>query len=404
MLIGIDDTDSPDGMCTTYLGALVADELKRTGFMVKNLRLVRLNPNVIWKTRGNAAICIETEGGNPDEAFKIARGFVERFAKFDCEKTNPGVVVVESTPNPAFYYQALQKFCTIEETVARLENIGALYQGYKNRRGLIGALAAVSSVLPDKTYECLAYRKPEACGTPRIFNPEGFFSSEEKTTPHTWDTVDFIRREIVCIPHGKDPVLYGIRGESSEWVKKAAGYVQTEEPAFSIVWETNQGTDAHLLPIPEGDLIEGESYRFSGVVESAPVTERGGHVHFPIFANGKTIQVFAFEPTKQFRNAVRELVSGDEITVCGSYMKGVLHLEKFRVNILSEPESRSSPQCPECGGRMTSAGKGKGYKCRECSARVREVEVCRRDIAEGWYEVPPGSRRHLAKPVIRIKE
>jgi len=404
MLLGLDDTDSPDGMCTTYLGALVANELKNSGFVVRNVRLIRLNPNVIWKTRGNASICIETEGGNSEEAFNIARGFVERYAMFDCEKTNPGIVVVESPPDPAFYYQALQKFCTIEETKKRLDKIGALYQGYKNGRGLIGALAAVSSVLPDKTYECLAYRKPKAFGTPRIIEEAGFFASEKNTAPYTWDTVDFVRHEVVCVPHGKDPVLYGIRGESPEWVKKATGYLTTEEPAFSQVWETNQGTDAHLLPLPASGPVEGESYRFSCVVESVPITERGGHVHFSVVTNGETIQVFAFEPTKQFRDAVRGLLTGDELTVCGSYVKNVLHLEKFRVDQLAEKENRSSPRCPVCGGRMTSAGKDKGYKCRDCSARIRMVEPAEREITLGWYEVPPGSRRHLAKPVIRIKE
>ncbi len=404
MILGLDDTDSPDGMCTTSLGALIAEELERLGYEVTNHRLVRLNPNVIWKTRGNAAICIGISGGDPKTVFDIACGFVDRFARFECEKTNPGVVVVDSPPDPAFYYQALQRFCTIEETVKRLERIGALYKGYKNGRGLIGALAAVSSVLPDKTYECLAYRKVEVLGTPRVFEKEGFFTSEEKTAPHTWDTVDFIRKEIVCVPHGKDPVLYGIRGENPDWVEKATGFLDTEEPELSRIWETNQGTDAHLLPLPKRGPVEGESYRFSGSVESAPVTNRGGHVQFTILANGVSITVFAFEPTKYFRNAVRELTGGDRITVCGSFQKGVLHLEKFRPELLAEPENRSSPRCPVCGGRMTSAGKDKGYKCRECSARVRDVEGRERTIQTVWYEVPPGSRRHLAKPAVRMRD
>ncbi|ABN06336.1 domain of unknown function DUF1743 [Methanocorpusculum labreanum Z] len=404
MLLGLDDTDSPDGMCTTYLGALIANELKRRGFTVTNHRLVRLNPNVIWKTRGNAGISLEISGGDSTVVFEIACEFVERFARFECEKTNPGVVVVESPPDPAFYYQALQRFCTIEETVKRLERIGALYKGYKNGRGLIGALAAVSSVLPDKTYECLAYRKNEVLGTPRIYAEEGFFTSEEQTAPHTWDTVDFIRREIVCVPHGKDPVLYGIRGDTPKWAIKATGFLETEEPAFSQIWETNQGTDAHLLPLPDGGPIEGESYRFSGVVESLPITNRGGHVQFTILSNGMEIPVFAFEPTKYFRNAVRELVVGDEITICGSFQKGVLHLEKFRPNLLATQKSRSSPRCPICGGRMTSAGKDKGYKCRECSGKVRDVPDQERTLQTKWYEVPPGSRRHLAKPAVRMKD
>ncbi|MBP7716502.1 MAG: tRNA(Ile2) 2-agmatinylcytidine synthetase, partial [Methanoregulaceae archaeon] len=59
MRIGIDDTDSPAGMCTTYLGALLAGRLSDSGMTVRETYLIRLNPNVIHKTRGNAAICID---------------------------------------------------------------------------------------------------------------------------------------------------------------------------------------------------------------------------------------------------------------------------------------------------------------------------------------------------------
>ena len=51
MLIGIDDTDSPAGMCTTYLGAVLARRLIHDHMQVKEARLVRLNPNVTFKTR-----------------------------------------------------------------------------------------------------------------------------------------------------------------------------------------------------------------------------------------------------------------------------------------------------------------------------------------------------------------
>ena len=62
MRIGIDDTDSPAGMCTTYLGALLAGRLSDSGMTVRETYLIRLNPNVIHKTRGNAAICIDVIG------------------------------------------------------------------------------------------------------------------------------------------------------------------------------------------------------------------------------------------------------------------------------------------------------------------------------------------------------
>ena len=397
MFLGLDDTDSPDGMCTTYLGALVAEALEMQGCIIKNMRLIRLNPNVPWKTRGNAAVCIEFEGG-AEIASQTAERFIDKYAMFDCLNTNPGFVVCETKPAPDFYYSALRGFCTVDEAKAVLDSIGAIYKGYKNCRGLIGALAAVSAELPDKTYEYLAYRKPDAFGTPRVFDADSFRKSAEETLPHCFDTWDFAAEKPVCIPHGKDPVLFGIRGESREWVEKAVSYLQSEEVERFVIWETNQGTDAHILSSTSG-FEEGRSYVFDGVVTSAPKTQRGGHVSFSV----GDVVCYAFEPTKSFRNIVRELIEGDCLTVFGSFQKGVIHVEKFCLRTAAKKEVRASPRCPVCGGRMTSAGKGKGYKCRECSGRIRDTEAASRGIAEGWYEVPPDARRHLSKPVCRIQ-
>ncbi len=46
MIIGIDDTDSSEGMCTTYLGALLLDELQAYGTVEALPLLVRLNPTI----------------------------------------------------------------------------------------------------------------------------------------------------------------------------------------------------------------------------------------------------------------------------------------------------------------------------------------------------------------------
>ena len=397
MFLGLDDTDSPDGMCTTYLGALVAEALEMQGCIIKNMRLIRLNPNVPWKTRGNAAVCIEFEG-SAEIASQTAGRFIDKYAMFDCLNTNPGFVVCETKPAPDFYYSALRGFCTVDEAKAVLDSIGAIYKGYKNCRGLIGALAAVSAELPDKTYEYLAYRKPDAFGTPRVFDADSFRKSAEETFPHCFDTWDFAAEKPVCIPHGEDPVLFGIRGESREWVEKAVSYLQSEEVERFVIWETNQGTDAHILS-PTSGFEEGRSYVFDGVVTSAPKTQRGGHVSFSVGG----VVCYAFEPTKSFRNIVRELIEGDCLTVFGSFQKGVIHVEKFCLRTAAKKEVRASPRGPVCGGRMTSAGKGKGYKCRECSGRIRDTEAASRGIAEGWYEVPPDARRHLSKPVCRIQ-
>mgnify|MGYP001083316957 FL=1 len=55
--IGIDDTDSLDGGCTTWLVTEIIAELSDFD-LVAPPRLVRLNPNVPWKTRGNGSLAL----------------------------------------------------------------------------------------------------------------------------------------------------------------------------------------------------------------------------------------------------------------------------------------------------------------------------------------------------------
>jgi tRNA(Ile2)-agmatinylcytidine synthase len=58
VIIGLDDTDSVDGMCTTYIGTLIVGAIRD---LDRNLireppKLLRLNPNNPYKTRGNGAV------------------------------------------------------------------------------------------------------------------------------------------------------------------------------------------------------------------------------------------------------------------------------------------------------------------------------------------------------------
>jgi tRNA(Ile2)-agmatinylcytidine synthase len=402
MLIGIDDTDSPQGMCTTYLGAVLARRLIDEHMQVREARLVRLNPNVTYKTRGNAAVALDV-AGDADRAFEISCATVEELADFACDNTNPGVVVVEQPPDPGFYRQAVRDFCEIGDAVAILDALGARYRGYKNRRGLIGATAAVASRLPDRTSEILVYRQPVRWGTRRIVDSASLFAAQEATFPHTWDTVDEENDVVVCVPHTPDPVLFGIRGESPSWVMVARSMVASEEPGIEQIWITNQGTDAHLLNGKIGSLSEGLSYRVHGTVADAPGTGKGGHVSFTIHDGHHDVRCMAYEPTKGFRHRIRGLVPGDVVIAVGSYKKGSINLEKMKIISLANVPATRPPLCTMCNKRMTSDGTAKGYKCKKCGARAGEPEVREvpRVLTCGWYEVPPTARRHLAKPLCR---
>ncbi len=402
MRIGIDDTDSPAGMCTTYLGAVLASRLRDEGMQVDRALLVRLNPNVIWKTRGNAAICLEVIG-SAETAFSVACRTVEELADFSGDMTNPGVVVSQSSLPVEFYKKAVQGFCETKEALAILAKGGALFRGYKNCRGLIGATAAVASSFDDSTWELLAYRDPGLRDTPRRVDKESFFASEQATFPHTWDTVDTQNGVVVCVPHTPDPVLFGIRGESPSWVRKARDLVSSESPLLEQLFLTNQGTDAHLVPGRIGHLDEGWSYLVPGRVVSGPVTGRGGHVSFLLSEGAETVRCMAYEPTKGFRDTVRRLLAGDVLVVAGSYKQGTINLEKLFVRSAPDRVNVRAPVCSACSRRMTSAGHNKGFKCRSCSSRshLPEQVTISRSLQPGWYEVPSSARRHLARPLCR---
>jgi tRNA(Ile2)-agmatinylcytidine synthase len=229
------------------------------------------------------------------------------------------------------------------------------------------------------------------------------FDAETATFPHTWDTVDTANDVVVCVPHTPDPVLFGIRGESPSWVMVGRQIIQSEETGIEQIWVTNQGTDAHILAGKIGELLEGLSYRVQGIVADAPLTTTGGHVSFTIIEGDHTVRCMAYEPTKNFRQIVRQLVPGDEITAYGSFKKGSINLEKIKIVKLAIPITSRPPICTTCNKRMTSDGKGKGWKCKKCGARAGEPEVQEhsRTMKLGWYEVPPTARRHLAKPLCR---
>lgn len=405
-LIGLDDTDSRErGMCTTYLAAQIAARIRDAGGQISRIVLVRLNPAIEYKTRGNAALCVHTDLA-ADESFAIAHDRIDSLALTGNPRTNSGLVVADGeVPDSvtAFSRRALRERLAPAEAEKLIGAAGYRHAGWKNERGVVGALAAVGAwaAFDDWTDEYIAYREAHRRGTPREFDHESVFAAADAGYPAAWDTVDHGERAAVCVPHAPGPILYGIRGDDPETVETVADRIESEPIERTQLFVTNQGTDAHLRDGSIETTRDGRAYRLDGVVASPPETREGGHVFFEL-ADDATIQCAAFEPTKRFRDRVRGLRVGDRLTVCGEVSNGTVKLEKFAVRDLVATE-RVVPVCPDCGRSMESAGRDQGYRCRECgthrSGKVeRELD---RDLEIGWYEVPPCARRHIAKPLVR---
>ncbi|WP_265107977.1 tRNA(Ile)(2)-agmatinylcytidine synthase [Halosolutus halophilus] len=437
-VVGIDDTDSRErGMCTTYVAAQVAERLRRQGAGetdggVSRLLLVRLNPAVEYKTRGNAALAIHTDC-DPDRAFELARDRLASLAETADERTNPGLVVADGGPEAVpddvreFTWRAIREQLTVADATDLIDRHNYRSWGAGNGRGRVGALAAVGSwaALDEWTDEYISYREPDRWGTAREVDHESVFDAAEWGYPTVWDTVDRGEDETVCVPHTPGPILHGIRGDDPDTVRAVADRIESEPVSGSQLFVTNQGTDVHLQEGSIETVADGRAYRVDGRVATAPETRRGGHVFVTLESdrNGRSdddaddasppagadgtdsrsrLECAAFEPTKRFRDRVRALRIGDRLTVCGEVSRGTLKLEKFAVRDLVTTE-RVTPTCPDCDRTMESAGRNQGYRCRDCGTSAAEkVEIdLDRSLERGWYEVPPCARRHVAKPLVR---
>lgn len=408
MFIGIDDTDSERGLCTTYLAAVLMERLRPLGDVVGWPRLIRLNPCARYKTRGNAALAFQIESERVDEVRDRALKTLLELSDFSGANTNPGLVIADERTErmAAFYRRATTEILEIDEARRLLDREGIWYRGFKKGRGLIGALAAIGADLPDFTYELIAYRQRERWGRPRQIDPASVWRADALTYPRTWDTVDHYNKRIVFAPHSADPVLFGIRGSDPQALQEAFRIIKSEPAERWTIFLTNQGTDAHILDGSIGRVRDSQSYRLRGKVAEPARPIAGGHLFFRLESGTDRIECAAFEPTKNFRSTVKQLALGDEIEVYGSVRDGTLNLEKINILRIAERRSLAAPLCPECDRRMESAGRNQGYRCRRCKTQapgqVRQISTC--GIEPGYYEVPPCARRHLSKPLVRILE
>ncbi len=405
--VGIDDTDSSCGMCTTYLAVLAMERIAEIGEIVGLPRLIRLNPTIPYKTRGNGAVSFLVDVDDTDELVDVINEVILEYAELGDDNTNPGAVFVEYELVDRlrwFAEKAMKDVVTMDEAMFIIGKHLIPHLRYKKGRGLIGALAATSAQLDDYTLELLAYRFPERFGTPREYDEESFYDIDFQLYPEVFDTVDWCNENVVAVPNTPCPVLFGLRGENIEALHKALQMVRAEPFDRYAIFITNHATDMHIISEEEvKELKNFRSYKVRGQVVVEPYDIEGGHVFFEIATRFGVIKCAAFEPTKQFRNVIRMLREGDVVEVYGSMKKDTINLEKINIVQLVEFVEKN-PICPVCGKRMESAGKGKGFRCRKCKTRAesRVKERVQRNLDTGFYEVPPSARRHLSKPLVRM--
>lgn len=418
--IGFDDTDSPRMGCTTYIAAILVEKLQKLDASFTDYpNLVRLNPNVPWKTRGNGALCLRITCKQElvEEIKRTVIKEVKENADLSYEGTDPGVVFLFSqVPKQVtvFAKRAIQGVVKVKEALRLVDRFDAEAIGFKKGRGIIGGLAAIGETLAgDHTFELIAYRTPENRGTPRRIEFSSVVEMNEKTSPLTFSNVDPETSRILITPRGPDPILYGIRGENPNAVRRAHEIVRSQEQIERwIIFRTNHGTDAHLRTI--SSISEVKAFNpvvVRGVVAEDPKVILGGHVIFTIRDKTGKVDCAAYEPTGTLMAVARKLVGGDIIEASGGVRPSssthpmTINLEKLRILELAQKVVLFNPKCPRCGKRTKSMGLNKGFRCDKCGFRSSKLEKVgfeyRRNIETGLYITSARSQRHLTKPLCR---
>ncbi|ACX72976.1 domain of unknown function DUF1743 [Methanocaldococcus vulcanius M7] len=414
LFIGIDDTDSPNKYCTTYIATLLLETLRENGYTLDLPKLIRMNPAVKYKTRGNGGISLRIldnlSSKDKEEIKNITIKLVEKYSDFDCDNTNPGIVFIDEEKYKEhkeelqqYYKKVLYDIVDIDFAERFISKIGGQFIKYKLGRGIIGALGAVSST-PPYTYELLTYRKKEMWGKKRNIDEKSVIEMDKSTFPYTYDNYDYENEKVLITPNTPCPVLYGIRGINKEVLLKAKEMIKGETPEKYTIFKTNQGTDVHLRNMKIKEIYPNTGVIVYGKVIKNPKNIEGGHVLFTISDETGEIGCIAYEPTKRFRDIVRELIIGDYVAVYGTVREYPLEINIEKIKILKLAKKYiKDKKCPNCGGTLKSKGKKLGYKCKKCKIiipyeNIKKIEI-ERQIKIGFYEVPGSARRHLSKPI-----
>jgi len=416
--IAFDDTDSRVGRCTTHLAFKVAGHLNRMGAHLADYPLlIRLNPNVPWKTRGNGAVCLRIRTNDPAGVIDGVKQFVQEGSAIGAG-ANPAVAFFlgERTPDAltTFSASAMSDILSRQKAEKIAKENHVQYFMYGNGQGLVGSLAAMGCLLEngDYTFEAIAYRKQENCGAPRVIDGQKVIQCSKDTFPNTFNNYDKNHNRVLIAPHGPDPVFCGVRGERPDTVVCALAALQPEETLDGyMVFRSNQGTNMHL----QKELVMKDAKAYSAgrircTVKEMPQAVKGGHVLFTVDDSSASMIAAIYEPTG-LANVAAKLEVGDKIEIgCGirkptSKHPKVLNVEYLLVLELAEVFDVFNPLCKICGKRLKSEGRNKGFQCEKCKfkdASATKIFLPRkRQLDLGLYVPTPKAHRHLTKPLQR---
>ncbi len=404
-IIGVDDHDSPNRGCTTHFATNLIKILYKNKIKLLDFPyLIRLNPNIPWKTRGNASIKLIVESNKDakeiaDIVWNASIDYVTNVSQGIKYGRKPGMAIVKYEQSDIlyqFYIRAVSDIITPHLMEKYIEKANAIVHG---SRGIIGSLAAIG-FKGNYTFELLTYRKEENWEKERKINLESLIKFDKKYFPLVFANVDYIKKKPLILSHGGDPVFYGIRGTDPEILLEGLSMIQIEDEEIEnfMIFKSNQGTDAHI--IKPGDKTY-QTYYGKTIITSIE-TIPGGDVILHT-KDGQTI--FVYKETGELNLMAKLLLPGDEIIVLGAIKPStkygkIIDAERIEIIHLSKKVEYKNPRCPICGHSSESLGKNKGYRCKKCGYRFnsnKEIVEIPREISLGIYQTR--AYRHLTKPI-----
>ena len=413
--IGFDDTDSPKGMCTTFLAYKIVDLLQKQKTEFLDFpRLIRFNPNIPWKTRGNGAVSIRIKTKNPSKVKNQIKNLVSKYSDIK-NGANPGLVFFESDAIPTEFtnFSNLALWQLIKRNNAKRfaekNDLEFFYQG--NGQGLVGAIGAIGYDFQDHTLELLSYRKRTKFGKERKISAESVKIMQEKTSPNTFNSFDTKKGRILITPHGPDPVFYGVRGENVNSLVYATKILKSDEKLDGyMIFKSNQGTGDHLKnELNFENMKPYASGKITGIVSNTPKIVKGGHVFFKIISKNHEFWCAVYKPTG-ISSIALNLIKGDKICVGGGVRKAskkfprIINLEFIDIINLEKNLSKTNPICKKCNKKMKSKGQNQGFQCIRCGKKASKkitIEISRK-IKKQLYIPEMSAHRHLTRPLQRI--
>ena len=407
--VAIDDADSHMGGCTTYVTYRLLKDIIRefSEIEIADLPLlVRLNPYVPFKTRGNAAtkLILRTCENAVDKLREFIISKVEQYAERR-GKASPGIAFLISNSLQVpdglrrLYYKAVTDVVTFDIVKKicdryNIETIGG--------RGIIGAVAALGADFSnDSTYELLIYGDPQIKKSLEV-NYELVKLLHELSRPFTFLDVDPEDCTVLLMPAGPDPVIFGIRGESPLHILTFASVLLTAlglDVEGWLLYRTNQGTEIHV----EHAAWRPRTYRPVRKIVHVEHCYRTEERHVETTCGDLNLWCYRHLGTmcteiERDLGAVLDVWGGAKLQD-GKYY---IYIEGIR-KVADRQVRLENPRCPRCGRRLVSSGRDL-MKCEKCGLVLPKEKIVHPIVeSEHTFSIPKFSEhRHLMKSFERV--